>query len=395
MALVFCSVSLVFAGVDSWTDTTLATGVVWRQRTYTSLFNSKQTVNVLQVDLAVSSVTVRPIKPSSGCQKTSTLGSNAGAIGAINGGFFDSSCASLSMIKINGTVSATNPSWKPARSTLGLKQNTSSMTPYIEQIASSNSWSTVNHALGGGPNLVSNGAKNITLSQEGFDSSYANRHPRTAVGFTSANKLLLVIVDGRTSAGAGMTLDELAQYMIWLGCTKAMNLDGGGSSTMWVSGRGVVNTPSDGSERSVASALGVWVQATEVIVDNTSSGFSASSNWWTSTSTPGYYGTNYHTRGTAAVSDSAKWTVTLPTTGSYKVYAQWAAGSNRAPAAPYVITHSGGNTTVNVNQQANGGKWNLLGTWNFSSGTAQRVQLSCWTTTGYYVIADAVKFVKQ
>lgn len=137
------------------------------------------------------------------------------------------------------------------------------------------------------------------------------------------------------------------------------------------------------------------VNGSGVIVDNASSGFSASTSWWTSTSTPGYYGTNYHTRATAAVSDSAKWTVTLPTTGSYKVYAQWAAGSNRAKSAPYIITHSGGNVTVNVNQQANGGQWNLLGTWNFNSGTAQRVQLSCWTTTGYYVVADAVKFVKQ
>jgi len=131
-----------------------------------------------------------------------------------------------------------------------------------------------------------------------------------------------------------------------------------------------------------------------VIVDNTDPGFSASTNWWASTSVSGYYGSNYHTRGTAAVSDAAKWTVTLPSDGTYKVYARWTAGSNRASSAPYVVTHVGGSATVRVNQQANGGTWQLLGSWNFNQGTAVRVQLSCWTTAGYYVVADAVKFEK-
>ena len=133
----------------------------------------------------------------------------------------------------------------------------------------------------------------------------------------------------------------------------------------------------------------------QVIVDNTDSGFTASTNWATSTSTPGYYGTNYRVRATEAVSDTAKWTVTLPSSGTYDVYAWWSSGANRAASAPYIITHSGGNATVNVNQQANGGKWNLLGTWTFAAGTAQRVQLSCWTTAGYYVVADAVRFVQR
>ena len=137
------------------------------------------------------------------------------------------------------------------------------------------------------------------------------------------------------------------------------------------------------------------VNGSGVIVDNTDAGFSASSNWAASTSTPGYYGSNYRVRATAAVSDAASWTVTLPSDGTYKVYAYWSAGSNRSATAPYVITHTGGNATVNVNQQINGGKWNLLGTWNFYQGTAVRVKLSCWTTVGYYVVADAIKFVKQ
>jgi hypothetical protein len=132
-----------------------------------------------------------------------------------------------------------------------------------------------------------------------------------------------------------------------------------------------------------------------VIVDNTDPGFSASSNWSTSTSNPGYLGANYHVRATASVSDQAKWTVTLPSSGSYKVYARWTADPNRATSAPYSIVHSGGTATVNVNQQQNNGTWVLLGTYNFAAGTAERVRLSCWTSSGQFVVADAVMFEKQ
>ena len=147
-------------------------------------------------------------------------------------------------------------------------------------------------------------------------------------------------------------------------------------------------------------SLGYWtdiknVFGDTVIVDNANSGFTASSNWFATTATPGYFNTNYRARATAAASDAAQWSVALPSTGSYAVYAWWTAGSNRSATAPFIVTHASGSTTVKVNQQINGGKWVLLGTWNFNSGTAVRVKLSCWTTTGYYVIADAVKFVKQ
>jgi exopolysaccharide biosynthesis protein len=75
-----------------------------------------------------------------------------------------------------------------------------------------------------------------------------NKHPRTAAGITAAGEVVLVTMDGRTPAGIGVTLDELATYMTWLSCDEAMNFDGGGSTTMWVSGQpalGVVNYPSD------------------------------------------------------------------------------------------------------------------------------------------------------
>jgi hypothetical protein len=113
--------------------------------------------------------------------------------------------------------------------------------------------------IGGGPRLLINGAKPPTfVGFEGFSADFVNtRHPRTAVGFNQdSTKVYFVVVDGRQSnLSVGMTLDELADLMLSIGARNAVNLDGGGSSTMVVHNH-VVNSPSDpGGERSVANAL--------------------------------------------------------------------------------------------------------------------------------------------
>ncbi len=113
--------------------------------------------------------------------------------------------------------------------------------------------------IGGGPRLLINGAKPPTyVGFEGFGSDFVNtRHPRTAVGFNQdSTKVFFVVVDGRQSnLSVGMTIDELANLMLSLGSYNAVNLDGGGSSTMVIYNH-VVNSPSDpGGERSVANAI--------------------------------------------------------------------------------------------------------------------------------------------
>ena len=132
---------------------------------------------------------------------------------------------------------------------------------------------------------------------------------------------------------------------------------------------------------------------TEVIVDNASAGFSTVGTWSTASSATDKYGTDYRYHSTAAVSESATWTANL-TAGTYQIYAWWSQGSNRSTTAPYIVSHSSGSTTVNKNQQAGGGSWQLLGTFNLNGGN-NTVQLSCWTTTGYILVADAVRWVKQ
>lgn len=105
----------------------------------------------------------------------------------------------------------------------------------------------VQTAIGGGPALVRNG-QIIKLS-----APYP-RHPRTAIGWNK-DFLYLMEVDGRQSnLSIGMTLPELAAYFVKLGCTEAINLDGGGSSTFWLHGQ-VVNSPAYGHERPVANGL--------------------------------------------------------------------------------------------------------------------------------------------
>jgi hypothetical protein len=80
-----------------------------------------------------------------------------------------------------------------------------------------------------------------------------DRHPRTAAGFSEdSTTLYLVTVDGRQAASAGMKLPELADFMTRIGVHTAVNLDGGGSSTMIVRGD-MVNAPSGNQQRAIAS----------------------------------------------------------------------------------------------------------------------------------------------
>jgi hypothetical protein len=92
----------------------------------------------------------------------------------------------------------------------------------------------------------------------------------------------------------------------------------------------------------------------------------------------------------ASVAKTATWTVSVGTTGSYKVYAKWPASNQHATDVPYTVTHAGGTTAVTANQRVNGGQWNLLGAFTFNSGgSGYKVELSDQVTTGR-VAADAI-----
>jgi hypothetical protein len=105
--------------------------------------------------------------------------------------------------------------------------------------------------IGGQPDILRNG--NIVAPH---DCGYiCNRQPRTAVGATANGTILMVVVDGRRAGySVGLTLVQLAKFMKREGAVRAVNLDGGGSSEMWVKGN-IVNRPSDGAERPVTNSL--------------------------------------------------------------------------------------------------------------------------------------------
>lgn len=110
--------------------------------------------------------------------------------------------------------------------------------------------------VSGFPELVVEGVALDSFPDRG---DTAARHPRTAMGLTEDRQtFILVVVDGRSTQSVGMTGGELAALMHELGAYTAFNLDGGGSSQMWLSGHGTINTPSDGAPRQVANHWGVF-----------------------------------------------------------------------------------------------------------------------------------------
>lgn len=112
------------------------------------------------------------------------------------------------------------------------------------------------HAIGGFPMLLQGGAPAGDLEVGARPAFASVRHPRTGIGWDVDGGLLwLAVVDGRSAESVGMSLPELAGLFQALGAEEALNLDGGGSTTMWVRGE-VVNRPSDPTgERPVANGL--------------------------------------------------------------------------------------------------------------------------------------------
>ncbi|HVF48004.1 MAG TPA: phosphodiester glycosidase family protein, partial [Pyrinomonadaceae bacterium] len=110
--------------------------------------------------------------------------------------------------------------------------------------------------VAGVPQLVAGGRVDVTWEREKSNRGFVEtRHPRTAVAKLKDGRFLMLTADGRTEESVGLDLYDLAAYMLELGATDAMNLDGGGSTTMFLGGK-VVNRPSDKEgERKVGDAI--------------------------------------------------------------------------------------------------------------------------------------------
>jgi len=112
-------------------------------------------------------------------------------------------------------------------------------------------------AIGGGPVLLQNGEIKITNNEERkFGGKAINNHePRTAIGYTKDQKLIILVCEGRSDSAAGLTLTQLAKIFKDLNCVEALNLDGGGSSCMLINGKETNIPSSKGVQRPVPSVF--------------------------------------------------------------------------------------------------------------------------------------------
>ena len=111
-------------------------------------------------------------------------------------------------------------------------------------------------AIGGGPVLLQNGEIKITNEEERMFTGKAinDKHPRTAMGYTKDNKLIILVIEGRNSNAHGATLTQEAQIFKDLGCIEALNLDGGGSSCLLINGKETIKV-SDKTQRPVPAVF--------------------------------------------------------------------------------------------------------------------------------------------
>ena len=250
--------------LDSWQTVAVAPGIVWKQKVYSNYAGGRQTINTLAIDLTNPTVSIRP-HGGDGCIRPSRTAPLEGALAAINAGFFDTGpgrCPPLDLIKIEGEVVSYNRLTGAPQRSVGVAADG---TPIIAWVDANKDWPAAWSAIGSYPSLVNDGV--IAISPDKDSDFFDGRHPRTALGLTSDQQMLLVTVDGRGPAGLGMTLAQLAQHLLNLGAVQGVNLDGGGSTAMWIANQsltGVVNFPSDGDgithtgERAVSDLLLVF-----------------------------------------------------------------------------------------------------------------------------------------
>lgn len=247
-----------------WTENQVAKGLTWKHVHTEALFGSRQNLNLLEIDprkrpfsLAWSPDTL---------VATSTFASKASAIAAINAGFFDTrKGGSVTLLKVNGKlINQSNEKHVQDKSeilrgalVIGKRKNTRIEAAGPDSLYFSKKYKNV---LLTGPLLLV-GGEPVKLAKRAFND---NRHPRTCACVTDKGKILLLTADGRTEQAYGLSLPELTELMKRLGCRDAVNLDGGGSTTMWISGQpfnGIVNMPCDNKlfdhlgERKVANAI--------------------------------------------------------------------------------------------------------------------------------------------
>lgn len=261
----------VFTPADSiqvvtldWKTKEIAPGIVFKQVQDPQLFGkAPQNICLIEVDPKKANVNLY-IGYTEKCVKTSETAQANGAIAAINGSFFNvKEEFPVNYLKLDGkALFPTTKSEAAYRATgaILINKDKVSIVPWDLQIEANGTYNAEN-ILVSGPILLHQG-KIVELPAKDF-SLY--RHPRTAMGVTKSGKIIFFVVDGRFSnLSDGMNLYEMAYFARVSGYSDFINLDGGGSTTMWINGgsdNGIMNHPCDNNkydnkgERKVSTML--------------------------------------------------------------------------------------------------------------------------------------------
>ncbi|MBM4373793.1 MAG: phosphodiester glycosidase family protein [Deltaproteobacteria bacterium] len=207
------------------------------------------------VDLASPGIRFEATTTKQRKRTTSSYGKLIGAQLAVNGDFFSYETYGTSGLSAGAGVAWSDTKDNTTSGTLAFDTGTKlELRPVKDLVDFDPAW--MHGVVSGKPWVVTGSVVN---SFGAGSSLCSNRHPRTAVGLSEDRKtLVVVVIDGRTKASVGSTCAELGAFLKELGSYDAMNLDGGGSSAMYLEGKGVVNKPSDGTERVVANHLGIF-----------------------------------------------------------------------------------------------------------------------------------------
>ena len=235
-------------GVE-WSQDTIAEGLYFGQMQFDDLFESKQSVSVLQVDLSKSIHAAFVYSDTN--RITSEMASGAEALAAVNGSFFDmKNGGGVKYLKSDGNLvhrskASTYTFWDSGA--VAIDQD-----GFVRLIKAPEDldWTVFNEdeqypdIMVSGPWILLEGEE-ADIEPVSFNT---NRHPRTFACTTKDKQLKLVTVDGRNPEAQGMSIAELQILSSSMDCVDALNLDGGGSTTMWLSEYGVVNHPSDNGQ---------------------------------------------------------------------------------------------------------------------------------------------------
>jgi len=258
---------LLAIGVQAQSDSVAVTKAQWKEKKVArgvklkhywfdhSLFGASQNITILEVKMNGSN-RIDVVADPKVLKLTSSFGREANAIAGVNGTYFNMKNGGSSWyVRVDGRTVDSN--WvvrkeRNFRERCALVCNGDRLS--IEAWDGTAGWEKQlqgEDVMASGPLMLLN-KQRIPNDTVKFNT---DRHPRTAVA-VKGNRLLLITVDGRNNKAAGMSIPELASFVKWLGADDAMNLDGGGSTTMWVAGfpdGGIINHPSDNKKMTTSA----------------------------------------------------------------------------------------------------------------------------------------------